>query len=88
MLAGVPARWTLRVVAFGDVADPVRRLAGHPGQLGGRSPLGQQPQDLPPAAFVGRFGRALASLKLLTRELRLEMKVSSHAHMLQPPTTT
>src|SRR5690242_16769772 len=53
MRCGVPAivhaRRSLGVVALGDLADPVRRIAGDRGHCNGRMALAEQPEDLPPA---------------------------------------
>src|SRR5262245_60090027 len=73
----------LGVVAFGDLANPVRRVASALGDVFRFLPAGEQPQDLPPAAFMRLFGRAVAPLKILNRKVGAEMNASCHAYILQ-----
>src|SRR5258708_19811558 len=80
-----PAR-ALFVVALSDLTDPVRSIANHSRQLRGRVPLGQQPEDLPPRAFVGLFRRPVAPLQVVDTQMRLEVNASCHASILPPPT--
>lgn len=75
------------VVAFGDLADPVRPVADHGRQLGSGAALRQQPQDLPPRAFVGLFRRPVAVLEFSDAQMRLEMNTSGHAAILPRPTS-
>jgi hypothetical protein len=42
----------------------------------------------PPAALVRLFGATVAPLQFVDRQRWLQTEVSSHVHMLQPPTTT
>src|SRR5258706_1588748 len=75
----------LSVVAFGDLANPVARIAGALRDVLGQLTPCQQPQDLPPAAFVRLFGRAVASLQFVDAQIRSEMNMSCHAPILQEP---
>src|SRR5258708_38776231 len=75
------------VVAFGELPDPVGRIPGHCRDLHGGVPLAEQPEDLPPAALIGFFGRTIAALALVDAEVRLEMDGSGHAPIVQPPSS-
>src|SRR5215470_12701207 len=71
------------VVAFGDLPNPVRRVAGALGDVDGFLSTGEQPEDLPPAAFMRLFGRAVAPLKILNSNVGSKMNASCHAYILQ-----
>jgi hypothetical protein len=58
-----PAR-TLLVIASRNLADPVAGIAGAVGNLFGGLPTGEQPQDLPPAAFMLLSGGAIVLFQL------------------------
>jgi len=75
----------LAVVALGDLPDPVARVAGALGDVLGQLAPCQQPEDLPPAAFVRLLGRAVASLQLVDAHVRSEMNMSCHVPIRQEP---
>src|SRR6266851_8806807 len=83
----VHARRALGVVALGELADPVGRIPGHSCDLHGGVPLAEQPEDLPPAALIGFFGRPQAALELIDAQVGLEVNTSGHAPILQPPSS-
>src|SRR6266849_6753971 len=85
MAAIVPARCAVGVVALGELPDPVRRLAGDRGHRNGGVALTEQPEDLPPAALVGLFRHPIAALQVVDAQVSLEMNLSGHAPILQPP---
>ncbi len=91
MRCGVPAivhaRRSLGVVALGDLADPVRRVAGDRGHRNGRMTLAEQPEDLPPRALARLFGRSIAALELVDTQMGLEVDVSGHTPIVQPPSS-
>jgi hypothetical protein len=76
VLPVVHACWTLLVVAAGNLADPIPRIAGAVGNLLGRLATGEQPQDLPPAPLVGLLGRPVASFELVSGQMGLKITVS------------
>jgi hypothetical protein len=76
----------LGVLAFGDLADPIGRVARHARYVDGGVPLTQQPENLPPRAFVGVVGAPLPAFELSHAQMRLEMKMSWHTDTLQLPT--
>ncbi len=73
------------VVTFGDLANPVPAMASTLGDVLGHLTSGQQPQDLPPTAFVRLFGRPVASLQFVDTHFKSEINSSSHASILQVP---
>jgi hypothetical protein len=75
----------LLVIALGDLADPVRPVAGHRSERGRGAPLCEQPQDLPPGPFMRLFGRPVASRELRDAQVRGEVYASSPAAILPPP---
>src|SRR5690349_9253568 len=85
MAAIVHARRAVGVVALGNLPDPVGGVAGDRRHLHRRVALAQEPEDLPPATLVGFFGRPIAALELVDAQVWLEMNLSGHAPILQPP---
>src|SRR5690348_3161796 len=79
------AVWAFGVIALGDLANPVGRVAGHRGDFTPGATLAEQPQDLPPTAFIGLFGRTVARLQLGAAQMGLEDDVSGHAPSVQLP---
>src|SRR5258706_12565113 len=75
--------WPLRVIAFGNLANPVGRIAGAHGNRARRLAFGKQPQDLVPATLVRFFGCPVAPLELVDRQMRFQANVSWHASILQ-----
>ncbi len=67
------------VVAFGDLADPIARIARATRRSPSRSAPCQQPEDLPPTALVRLFGRPVAALQLVHRQVRFQAYASGHA---------
>src|SRR5712691_4276709 len=86
---GVPtivhALRALGVVALGELADPIGGIARHRRHLYGRVSLAEQPEDLPPTALIGIVRAAIASLQFSHTQMRVEMKMSGHAAILQYP---
>ena len=75
----------LLVVAPDELPDPLGRRARHRGDRHGGVPLGQQPEDLarwPPTALVRLVRGPVALLQFVNGEVRVQMKVSCHAHIL------
>ena len=72
----------LFVVALGNLADLVRPVAGHFGELGRGAPLRAQTQDLPPSLLVGlpaRYSRSnSANRRCGCRRRRLAMPPFDH----------
>ena len=68
----VHALWDFAIVALGDPPDPIGRVAGHHRDLTSSAALAEQPQDLPPGAFVGLFRRAIALLELSAVQKRFK----------------
>jgi hypothetical protein len=64
MLPVVHAARALLVVTPCNLADPVARVAGAVCNLFGALPTGEQPEDLPPAAFI-----EIAMIRLLVARL-------------------
>src|SRR5258708_31008045 len=85
MAAIVHARRAVGVVAFGELADPVRRIAGDRGHRNGGVALTEQPEDLPPAALVWLFRHPIAALQFVEAQVSFEMNLSGHAPIVQPP---
>jgi len=83
--ASVHALRALGVVALGNLPDPVGRIARHGRDLHRRVALAQEPEDLPPAALIGFFGRPIAALEVVHAQMGLEMNLSGHAPIVQPP---
>src|SRR5258706_6188245 len=75
----------LGVVAFGDLANPVARIARTLRDVLGQLAARQQPEDLPPRPFVRLFGRTVASLQLVDTQVGPEMNASCHALILLEP---
>src|SRR5258706_11173133 len=73
------------VVAFGDLANPVARIARTLRDVLGQLAARQQPEDLPPRPFVRLFGRTVASLQLVDTQVGPEMNASCHALILLEP---
>ena len=76
-------RGTVRVVALGQLADPIGRIAGALGHLARRLPAREQPEDLPPAALMGLMLAAIASLSFIRREVGVEGDIFWHPLILQ-----
>jgi hypothetical protein len=75
----------LLVVAPDELPDPLGRRARHRGDRHGGVPLGQQPEDLarwPPTALVRLVRGPVALLQFVNGEVRVQMKVSCHTHIL------
>jgi hypothetical protein len=85
--ASVHARRALGVVALGNLPDPVGGVAGDRRHLHRRVALAQEPEDLPPAALIGFFGRPRAALEVVDAQMGLEMNLSGHAPIVQPPSS-
>ena len=85
MLPVLHTRWTLLVVSPRNLANPVAGIAGAVGNLFGGLSTGEQPEDLPPAAFMWLFGCAVAPFEFASRQVRLKINVSWHNHILQDP---
>src|SRR5947209_3426132 len=73
----------LGVVALGNLPDPVARLPGALRDVLRQLPAGEQPQDLPPAAFVRLFGCPVTLFQLLHAQVGAQMTSSSHLLILQ-----
>ena len=73
------------VVAFGDLPNPVRRIPRALGDVFRLLPTCEQPEDLPPTAFMRLFGRAIPALKILATEVGAQMNTSWHIRILQWP---
>jgi hypothetical protein len=69
----------MRVVAFGDLADPGAVIPGGLGNRSGGLAPSQQPQDLPPAALMRLVRRAVALFKVGDAQVRRQIDVSAHA---------
>jgi hypothetical protein len=86
----VHARWAFGVVALGDLADPIRGVARDRRHRRCGVALAEQPEDLPrspPAALIGFVGRPVPTFQRVGIQMRVEMEVSGHAPIVQPPTT-
>jgi hypothetical protein len=83
VLAIFDAVETTLVVAPGDAADPMRRIAGDAGnQFGGRS-TGQQPQEVP-ATTLHRILRAPGvSFQFLDGQMRFQRDTLCHVSVVQ-----
>jgi hypothetical protein len=75
---------TMLVVALGERADPVGRVAGDGGHPFRGQALGQQPDDLPMAARHRLFGGAIAMLQCVKREVWLNGKSFWHVRIIHP----
>ena len=72
MAAIAHAVGTFGVVALGDLADPVGRVARHGGDLTSGAALTEEPQNLPPTAFIRLFGRTIPLLKFGAAQMGLK----------------
>ena len=78
------ARRPFGVVALGDLPDPGARVAGALGDVLGQLPAGQQPEDLPPRAFVRLVRRPVALLEVVDAQVRRQVD-ASHGPILSGP---
>lgn len=76
---------TLLVVAPRNLADPIAGIPRAVSDLLALLPTGEQPEDLPPAAFMRFFGCTVAPFELVGGQMRLKINVSWHGHILQYP---
>src|SRR5690348_9454419 len=87
MPAIVHARWSFGVIALGELSDPVSRVARHGRNRHGCIALAEQPENVPPTALIGLFRRPIAALEFIDAQVWMQMEVSGHATILQPPTS-
>ncbi len=73
MLPVAHARRSFGVVPFGHLADPIRRVASALRHRLGGLPAREEPQNLPPTALMGLFGRPIAPLQLVDTEVGSQM---------------
>lgn len=59
----------LLVVALGELANPVGRVAGALGHCASGLAACQQPEDLPPRPFVGLFGCPVALFQFVDAQV-------------------
>jgi hypothetical protein len=79
--------WPLGVVALGDLANPVARVAGARGDLPRQLPVRQKPENLSPTALVRFPGCPVAQRELVHRQMRGQANASCHAIKLQHPSS-
>ncbi len=74
--------WPLGVVAFGDLADPVRRIPRTLRNRSGRLSAGEQPEHLPPTALRRLICLPVAPFQLVACQVKSKL-YSSHTPILQ-----
>ena len=80
--------WAVGVVASGDLAKPVSRIAGHRGHSGRRHAASQQPEEVPVAAFDWITCMAIAVMEFVIGQMGFETDASWHAPVLQQHAAT
>jgi hypothetical protein len=73
----------LRVVALGELPNPLGRVAGDCRHRDGGVSLAEQPEDLPPGTLIRIVRAPIALLELNDAQMGVKMKMSSHAAILQ-----
>jgi hypothetical protein len=73
----------VRVVAAGNLANPIRRIAGHGGHGRRRHAASQQPEEVPMAALDRITCTAIAPMEFVVGEVGCKVDVSGHAPVLQ-----
>jgi hypothetical protein len=76
------------IVATRDLADPVRRVAGHSCDGGGGQATRQQPVEMPAAALDGIVSMAVVLMQFVVGQIGLEADAFWHAQVLQQSRVT
>lgn len=71
------------VVAQGDLADPIRRIPSNASNHLGREPRGQEPEEVPAAAFQRILRAPVASREFIKTQVRFEVNTSAMPRVLQ-----
>src|SRR6185437_6801011 len=77
-----------RVIAARDLANPIRRVAGHTRDGSGSQSTRQEPEEVPTTALDGVMGLAIPLMQFEVGQIWLEADASWHAPVLQQSRVT